>query len=71
MKETKWELINKILKILLGGSSSGNDLETNLSKGDELKVFSYSTINLATNGFLAENKLGQGGFGPVFKVTIF
>jgi len=54
----------------LEDSSSGNDLETDLSKGDELKVFSSSSINLATNGFLAENKLGQGGFGPVFKVTV-
>ena len=52
-----------------GGSSSNNDLEADLSKGDELKVFSYSSIILATNGFLSENKLGQGGFGPVFKVT--
>ena len=30
-----------------------------------------STITLATNGFSSENKLGQGGFGPVFKVTIY
>jgi hypothetical protein len=49
--------------------SDGNDLEGELSNGDDLKVFSYSTIIVATNGFSSENKLGQGGFGPVFKVT--
>jgi hypothetical protein len=49
--------------------SDGDDLEGHLSNGDDLKVFSYSTITVATNGFSSENKLGQGGFGPVFKVT--
>ncbi|XP_024629382.1 G-type lectin S-receptor-like serine/threonine-protein kinase At1g67520 isoform X3 [Medicago truncatula] len=48
-------------------SSSGNDLEVDLSKGDDLKVFSYSSIKVATNDFSSENKLGQGGFGSVFK----
>lgn len=52
-------------------SSSGNDLEVDLSKGDDLKVFSYSSIKVATNDFSSENKLGQGGFGSVFKVSIF
>lgn len=53
-----------------GGYSSGNDLEFDLSKGDDLKVFSYASIRVATNDFSSENKLGQGGFGPVFKVTL-
>jgi hypothetical protein len=51
--------------------SDSNDLEGNFSSGDDLKVFSYSSIIVATNGFSSENKLGQGGFGPVFKVTLF
>ncbi|AET02745.1 putative protein kinase RLK-Pelle-DLSV family [Medicago truncatula] len=46
---------------------NGDDLEGDLSNGDDLKVFSYSSIIVATNGFSSENKLGQGGFGPVFK----
>ena len=50
--------------------SDGDDLEDKLIKGDVLTVFSYSSIIVATNGFSSENKLGQGGFGPVFKVTI-
>jgi hypothetical protein len=51
--------------------SDSNDLEGNFSSGDDLKVFSYSSIIVATNCFSSENKLGQGGFGPVFKVTLF
>ncbi|KEH19153.1 Serine/Threonine kinase family protein [Medicago truncatula] len=47
--------------------SDGDDLEGDLSNGDDLKVFTYSSIIVATNGFSSENKLGQGGFGPVFK----
>ncbi|KAJ1404681.1 Serine-threonine/tyrosine-protein kinase, catalytic domain [Sesbania bispinosa] len=53
--------------VLQGGSSSGNNLEVEINDGDDLKVFSYATIMEATNGFSSENKLGQGGFGPVFK----
>nr|WIL59935.1 nodulation protein [Melilotus officinalis] len=47
--------------------SGGDDLEGDLSDGDDLKVFSHSSIIVATNIFSSDNKLGQGGFGPVFK----
>ena len=30
--------------------------------------FDLSTIEAATNNFSDENKLGEGGFGPVYKV---
>nr|XP_043616634.1 G-type lectin S-receptor-like serine/threonine-protein kinase At4g27290 isoform X2 [Erigeron canadensis] len=33
----------------------------------ELPLFSFSTIEKATRSFSPENKLGQGGFGPVYK----
>ncbi|KAI0505022.1 hypothetical protein KFK09_015979 [Dendrobium nobile] len=33
----------------------------------ELPVFDMSTIEIATNNFSDENKLGEGGFGPVYK----
>ncbi|GKC91604.1 G-type lectin S-receptor-like serine/threonine-protein kinase [Tanacetum coccineum] len=32
-----------------------------------MTVFSFTSIVAATNGFSSENKLGQGGFGPVYK----
>ena len=31
-------------------------------------MFELSTMISATNGFSVSNKLGEGGFGPVFKV---
>ena len=34
----------------------------------DLHVFGFSDIELATDGFSIENKLGQGGYGPVYKV---
>jgi hypothetical protein len=42
------------------GNSHGDDLD--------LPLFDLETIASATNGFSADNKLGEGGFGPVYKV---
>ncbi|KAB2636886.1 G-type lectin S-receptor-like serine/threonine-protein kinase CES101 [Pyrus ussuriensis x Pyrus communis] len=33
----------------------------------DLSVFTYETVLAATSNFSEENKLGQGGFGPVYK----
>lgn len=35
----------------------------------ELPLFSFSVIAKATSNFSPEYKLGEGGFGPVYKVT--
>ena len=43
-------------------------LEGNQLSGPELPFFKFSSIATATNNFSEENKLGQGGFGPVYKV---
>ncbi|KAK1368289.1 Receptor-like serine/threonine-protein kinase [Heracleum sosnowskyi] len=34
---------------------------------NDLKFFSFTSIVAATNNFSSDNKLGQGGFGPVYK----
>lgn len=36
--------------------------------GTELTYFSFSSVVAATDNFSDENKLGQGGFGHVYKV---
>lgn len=35
----------------------------------ELPLFDFHTIQIGTNYFSWQNKLGEGGFGPVYKVT--
>jgi len=39
--------------------------------GPDIPVFDFSSIEAATNVFSEENKLGLGGFGPVYKVKIY
>jgi hypothetical protein len=36
----------------------------------ELPIFDQATILKATNNFSIDNKLGEGGFGPVYKVNL-
>lgn len=37
----------------------------------DLPIFDLPTITAATNGFSSENKIGAGGYGPVYKVSNF
>ncbi|XP_062094630.1 probable LRR receptor-like serine/threonine-protein kinase At1g07650 isoform X2 [Humulus lupulus] len=58
---------------LESGTATNNDLiwtSTDLERGDdqpELHFFELDSILMATNKFSITNKLGQGGFGPVYK----
>lgn len=36
----------------------------------ELPLFDFTTLANATNGFSMHSKLGEGGFGTVYKVII-
>jgi hypothetical protein len=45
------------------------DLEDEF-KGHDIKVFNYTLIIEATMDFSPQNKLGQGSYGPVYKVTL-
>lgn len=44
------------------------DLEAIAAK--ETKVFRYEALAAATHNFSSKHKLGEGGFGPVYKVVI-
>ncbi|KAK7243825.1 hypothetical protein RIF29_38637 [Crotalaria pallida] len=50
-----------------GFEDINNNRQSN-KHGHELKLFSYASIMEATNDFSSTNKLGEGGFGPVYKV---
>ncbi|XP_073266614.1 G-type lectin S-receptor-like serine/threonine-protein kinase CES101 isoform X2 [Populus alba] len=62
-------LREKYLNELLTLDSTNDtlELENDGNKGHNLKVYSAATIMASTNSFSADNKLGQGGFGPVYK----
>lgn len=40
------------------------------SEDMEVPFFTLATIVMATNNFSSYNKLGEGGFGLVYKVTL-
>ncbi|KAE8724446.1 G-type lectin S-receptor-like serine/threonine-protein kinase RKS1 [Hibiscus syriacus] len=40
-------------------------------RNGDLPFFDFSAIAAATNNFSTDNKLGQGGFGPVYKGVLF
>ncbi|XP_050279144.1 G-type lectin S-receptor-like serine/threonine-protein kinase CES101 [Quercus robur] len=44
-----------------------NELQNDRKQGSDLRIFSYKCIMSATNSFSLENKLGEGGFGLVYK----
>ncbi|KAG5219192.1 G-type lectin S-receptor serine/threonine-protein [Salix suchowensis] len=50
-------------------AKKGNEQQVN-SNSIELEYFKLSTITAATDNFSPANKLGQGGFGSVYKVGI-
>ncbi|PRQ30506.1 putative protein kinase RLK-Pelle-DLSV family [Rosa chinensis] len=48
-----------------------NGLQNDGRVGHDLSVFSYTSVLEATCNFSEENKLGEGGFGPVYKLYGF
>ncbi|XP_058073048.1 G-type lectin S-receptor-like serine/threonine-protein kinase At1g11330 [Magnolia sinica] len=48
-------------------SINANRLREGRRKGLELPLFSFASVVAATDNFCPTNKLGQGGFGPVYK----
>lgn len=44
--------------------------ETGEGNGDRFRIFSYQELRSATQGFRSSCKIGEGGFGTVYKVII-
>lgn len=63
----------KLLSLFWGkpkdNTSSSNERELS-RENKEMPMLSFSCISAATGNFSLANKLGEGGFGPVFKVFL-
>lgn len=45
------------------------EFKEDAERGIDVPFFDLESILAATNDFYDENKLGQGGYGPVYKVA--
>lgn len=45
-----------------------NKLKRDEKKSHEFQFFSFESIASVTNNFASTNKMGESGFGPVYKV---
>ncbi|XP_054782587.1 G-type lectin S-receptor-like serine/threonine-protein kinase CES101 [Prosopis cineraria] len=52
------------------GKAKRNQKHQIASNNNEVEIFSFESIAVATNNFSFSNKLGEGGFGPVYKGTL-
>ncbi|CAK7338300.1 unnamed protein product, partial [Dovyalis caffra] len=52
---------------LIGSNRENGQIDSGQKEDMELPLFQFTTIANATNGFSFNNKLGEGGFGPVYK----
>lgn len=68
-KSHSYSFLHSIVKHFKFGSSKERDNEADIQKmaAQEQKIFAYETLAAATKNFSAIHKLGEGGFGPVYK----
>ena len=57
-----------MLLLDLGLTQEANNLEDGDSREVQMPLFSFASVSAATHNFSVVNKLGEGGFGPVYKV---
>ena len=51
--------------------SNAGKLKLRGKRDRELPFVSFSTVEIATEYFSERNKIGQCGYGPVYKIKIF
>ncbi|XP_050221122.1 G-type lectin S-receptor-like serine/threonine-protein kinase CES101 [Mercurialis annua] len=61
------KLEEKFLKELMTDDIAKNIDELQNNGNNNLQIYDAATISAATNGFSSGNRLGEGGFGPVYK----
>ncbi|KAK3019222.1 hypothetical protein RJ639_003805 [Escallonia herrerae] len=65
-KVDRLSLLSSLI-LLWGHDSQQEDTNESQDENVELPVVSLSEISSSTNNFSIDNKLGEGGFGPVYK----
>jgi len=65
-KNRNTRLLNERMEAL--SSNDVGAILVNQYKLKELPLFEFQVLAVATNNFSITNKLGQGGFGAVYKV---
>ncbi|KAF8035938.1 hypothetical protein BT93_C1840 [Corymbia citriodora subsp. variegata] len=70
-EETSESLETTLVRIGVGAPdkdlASAKKAEISQQKDQDLALFTFSSIEVATDYFAQRNKLGEGGFGPVYK----
>ena len=61
--------LSKFLYLCCLGESEIVNVGESESDAMELPLMSFSTLARATSSFSHDNKIGQGGFGSVYKVV--
>ncbi|MFS8022983.1 putative protein kinase RLK-Pelle-RLCK-VIIa-2 family [Helianthus anomalus] len=61
---------NRVVKSSGSANSPRGIVELYEEKGGKLRVFTYAELRLATNDFARLRKIGEGGFGCVYKGSI-
>ncbi|KAL4369270.1 hypothetical protein GQ457_05G030160 [Hibiscus cannabinus] len=64
------QLLNLMVGSVPHENSSENFNLDNVGRSQEFPSIQFDILQAATNSFCDENKLGQGGFGPVYKGTL-
>ncbi|XP_065619242.1 receptor-like serine/threonine-protein kinase SD1-7 [Quercus suber] len=59
-----------VIQVNLDPSINLNEILNDVKDGAHFSVISYTCVVDATNNFSLENKLGEGGFGPVYKAKL-
>ena len=50
------------------GTAAAREVQSQENDEVEMPLFDFTEIEVATNNFSFHNKIGEGGFGPVYKV---
>ncbi|MBA0809696.1 hypothetical protein Gohar_025326, partial [Gossypium harknessii] len=70
MEDARQDILLFDMEMSITASSndfSGSENSRKRRKDPAFPLFSFASISIATENFSLENKLGEGGFGPVYK----